>query len=71
MPKRDPYMRDRNISSAAGLQIVAGVGLGAGIGWAAAGWLGLGIGVSIGVGAVIGFLLANVLLYQYGGRSTR
>jgi ElaB/YqjD/DUF883 family membrane-anchored ribosome-binding protein len=26
---------------------------------------------SIGVGAVIGFLLANLLLYQYGGRSTR
>jgi hypothetical protein len=71
MPERDPYMRDRNISSAAGLQVVAGVGLGAGLGWAIAGWFQLAIGVSIGVGAGLGFLVANFLLYQYGGRSTR
>jgi hypothetical protein len=71
MPERDPYMRDRNISAAAGLQVVAGLGLGAGLGWAVAGWFHLGIDISIAVGAVIGFLLANVLIYQYGGRSTR
>jgi hypothetical protein len=70
---RDPYMRDRNISSAAGLQIVGGVGLGAGMGWAVVGWfnLGISIGLGIGIGAVLGFVIANVLLYQYGGRSTR
>ena len=33
--------------------------------------VGLGIEVSIAVGAVIGFLIANALLYQYGGRATR
>ena len=33
--------------------------------------VGLGIEVSIAVGAVIGFLIANVLLYQDGGRATR
>ena len=27
MPRHDPYMRDRNVSSAAGLQIIAGLGL--------------------------------------------
>ena len=43
MAQRDPYMRDRNISSAAGLQVVAGTGLGAGLGWAIAGWFNFGI----------------------------
>jgi uncharacterized membrane protein YfcA len=68
---RDPYMRDPNIARAASLQIIAGVGLGAGLGWAIAGWFDLTTGTGTAVGAVIGFLLANFLIYRYGGRSTR
>ena len=71
MPRDDPYMRDRNVSSAAGLQLVAGIGLGAGLGWAIAGWFGMAEGAGTAIGAVVGFILASVLLYQYGGRSTR
>jgi hypothetical protein len=68
---RDPYLRDPNIARAASLQIIAGLGLGAGLGWAVAGWFSLSTGTGAGVGAVIGFLLGNFLVYQYGGRSTR
>jgi hypothetical protein len=71
MRERDPYMRDRNISAAAGLQVVAGTGLGAGLGWAIAGWFNLTIDLSIGIGAVVGFLVANLLISSYGGRATR
>jgi hypothetical protein len=68
---RDPYLRDPNIARAASLQVVAGLGLGAGLGWAIAGWFNSSTGVGAGVGAVVGFLLANILISQYGGRSTR
>ena len=68
---RDPYLRDPNIARAASVQIIAGIGLGAGLGWAVAGWFTFSTGAGAAVGAVIGFMLANVLIYQYGGRSTR
>ena len=71
MPKHDPYLRDRNVSSAAGLQIIAGLGLGAGLGFACAGWFNGPEGLCTVIGAVVGFILANVLVFQYGGRSTR
>jgi hypothetical protein len=71
MSERDPYMRDKNIARAASLQVIAGLFLGAGLGWAVAGWFDFSRGITIGVGAVVGFLLANVLIYEYGGRSTR
>jgi hypothetical protein len=69
--ERDPYMRDPNIARAASLQVIAGIGLGAGLGWAIAGWFNMGEKPGIAIGAVVGFLIANVLIYQYGGRSTR
>jgi hypothetical protein len=68
---RDPYLRDPNIARAASLQVFAGLGLGAGLGWAIAGWFSFSTGTGAGVGAVVGFMLANLLIYQYGGRSTR
>ena len=64
-------MRDKNIERAASLQVIAGIALGAGLGWAIAGWFRFSTTVGIAVGVAIGFLLANVLIYQYGGRSTR
>ena len=72
MPKHDPYLEDRNVRTAAGLHLVAGLFLGALTGWAIVGWFGLGIGDGAGaaIGAVAGFLLANLLIYRYGGRST-
>jgi hypothetical protein len=45
--------------------------LGVLLGWAIAGWFSFSTGTGAAVGAVVGFLLANVLIYQYGGRSTR
>ena len=71
MADRDPYLRDPNIARAASVQIIAGLGLGAGLGWAIAGWFTFSTAAGAGVGAVIGFFLANFLIYQYGGRSTR
>ena len=71
MPRHDPYMRDRNVSSAAGLQLIAGIGLGAGLGWAIAGWFNLAETAGTAIGAVVGWIVASILLYQYGGRSTR
>ena len=69
--ERDPYLRDPNIRRAASLQIVFGGALGAGLGWAIAGWFELPLEVCIPAGAVIGWVLVQVLLLQYGGRSTR
>jgi hypothetical protein len=71
MPRHDPYMNDRNVRSAAGLQLVAGIGLGAGLGWAIAGWFEMAEMTGCALGAVAGFVIASILLYQYGGRSTR
>ena len=68
---RDPYLRDPNIARAASFQVVTGLFLGVGLGWAIAGWFGLSIGIGIAVGAVVGFVLANWMISQYGGRSTR
>jgi hypothetical protein len=73
MPKHDPYLDDKNVRSAAGLQLVGALFLGALLGWAIVGWfdLGLGEGAGAAIGAAAGFILANVLIYQYGGRSLR
>jgi hypothetical protein len=71
MPKRDPYMNDTNIKRAASLQVVAGLALGAGLGYSVSGWFQLSAGLCVGIGAVVGFVLANFLIFQYGGRSTR
>ena len=71
MPKHDPYMRDKNIRDAASLQLLGGPALGAGLGFAASGWFQFSAGLGAGMGAVIGFVLASVAVYQYGGRSTR
>ena len=64
-------MRDPNIRKAASLQVVFGGGLGAGLGWAVAGWFGFSIAIGVIAGVVIGWTLASLLLYVYGGRSTR
>ena len=69
--ERDAYLRDPNIRRAASLQVVFGGVLGAGLGWAIAGWFDLSIAIGIAVGAVVGYGIAHVLLYEYGGRSTR
>lgn len=71
MPRHDPYMRDRNVSTAAGLQLIAGIGLGAGLGWAIGGWFELSETAGVAIGAVAGWIIASALLFQYGGRSTR
>lgn len=71
MPSRDPYMRDRNIQSAASMQFLAGLFLGALLGWAVAGWFDLNETAGAAIGAGTGWLLASILLFQYGGRSTR
>jgi hypothetical protein len=73
MPRHDPYLNDPNVRTAAGMQLVAALCLGALLGWAIVGWFDLGIGEGAGaaIGAAAGFLLANVLVYRYGGRSTR
>jgi hypothetical protein len=71
MPRHDPYMEDRNVRTAAGLQLVAGIFLGVLLGWAVAGWFEMSEGAGAAIGGVVFFLLANVLIYRYGGRSTR
>lgn len=73
MPKHDPYLDDKNVRSAAGIQIVGALFIGALLGWAVVGWFELGVseGAGAAIGAAAGFILANVLLVQYGGRSTR
>jgi hypothetical protein len=71
MPRHDPYMGDRNVRTAAGLQLVAGIFLGTLGGWAVSGWFGLSETAGAAIGGVTFFLLANLLLFQYGGRSTR
>jgi fluoride ion exporter CrcB/FEX len=50
---------------------VFGGALGAGLGWAIGGWFELPLIATIPAGIVIGWVLAQVLLMEYGGRSTR
>ena len=73
MPRRDPYLRDQNVSSAAGMNLVGGIVFGALLGWAVVGWFELEVAEGLGalVGAIAGAVLASVLLSLYGGRSTR
>ena len=73
MPRRDPYLRDQNVSSAAGMNLVGAIFLGALLGWAVVGWFDLRISEGLGaaIGAVLGAVLASVLLSIFGGRSTR
>ena len=72
-PRRDPYLRDQNISSAAGLNLIGAIILFALLGWAVVGWFDLRVSETVGVvvGAVVGAILASVLLSIFGGRSTR
>lgn len=73
MPRRDPYLRDQNVSAAAGLNLIGAIVLGALLGWAIVGWFDLRISETIGViaGAIVGAFVASVLLAIFGGRSTR
>ena len=64
-------MNDPNIRTAANMQFVGGLFIGALTGWAVAGWFDLSEAVGAGVGALVGYLLAVLLLSVYGGRSTR
>ena len=72
-PRHDPYLRDRNISSAAGFNLIGAICLGALLGWAIVGWFDLKVSETVGVivGAVVGAVLASTLLSIFGGRSTR
>ena len=73
MPRHDPYLRDQNISSAAGLNLIGAIVLGALLGWAVVGWFDLHVSETVGVvvGAVVGMVVATTLLGIFGGRSTR
>ena len=64
-------MRDPNIKAAANMQLMAWPALGVGIGWAASGWFRFPTMLGIAVGAVVGFVIASLILAQFGGRSTR
>lgn len=73
MPRHDPYLRDQNVSAAAGLNLIGAIVLGALLGWAVVGWFDLRIAELIGVivGAIVGAFVASALLAIFGGRSTR
>ena len=73
MPRHDPYLRDQNVSAAAGLNLIGAIVLGALLGWAVIGWFDLKVSETVGVivGAVVGAVLATTLLAIFGGRSTR
>jgi hypothetical protein len=73
MARRDPYLRDQNVSSAAGMNLVGAIVLGALLGWAIIGWFDLKIAEGLGaaIGAVVGAVVASLLLSTFGGRSTR
>ena len=71
MPRHDPYLEDRNVRTAAGMQLVAGIFLGVLGGWAVAGWFGFDETAGAAIGGVALFLLANLMIYRYGGRATR
>lgn len=69
--KNDPYMRDPNIRKAANLQQFAWPALMGALGGAAGGWFGFDPVVGVIAGAVLGFLIATLILGVYGGRQTR
>ena len=73
MPRHDPYLRDQNVSAAAGLNLIGAIVLGALLGWAVVGWFDLKVSETIGVivGAIVGAFVASALLAIFGGRSTR
>lgn len=73
MPRHDPYLEDRNVRTAAGIQLVGALFFGALLGWAVVGWFDLGLseGAGAAIGAGAGFLVANLLVFNFGGRSTR
>lgn len=71
MPRHDPYLEDRNVRTAAGMQLVAGIFLGTLGGWAFSGWFGLDETTGALIGGVVFFILANLLIFRYGGRATR
>jgi hypothetical protein len=67
----DPYMSDKNIQRAAGMQVLIGLGLGAGLGFGAAGYFRFDEVAGALVGAVIGWSIAYFLLGGHSGRDTR
>lgn len=69
--KDDPYLNDPNIRKAANMQMFAWPALLAALGAAAAGWFKFDAVLGIGVGALVGFVVASMILSHYGGRSTR
>jgi hypothetical protein len=71
MTPHDPYMRDPNIRGAANVQRVGWPAILAATGAAASGWFEFPAWLGIGGGAVLGILIATVLLRAYGGRATR
>jgi small neutral amino acid transporter SnatA (MarC family) len=71
VPRHDPYLEDRNVRTAAGMQLVAGLFLGVLGGWAIAGWFDLNTTAGAVIGGIVMFLVANFLIYRYGGRATR
>ena len=71
MRRSDPYLRDPNIRKAANVQMVAWPALGAALGAGVGGWFDLPMGIAVVVGAVVGYLVAFVILAMYGGRATR
>jgi hypothetical protein len=73
-PGNDPYLRDRNIRSAAGINLIGAIFIGALLGWAVVGWFDMKVvseGAGAAIGAVGGAILASVLLSAFGGRATR
>lgn len=68
---RDPYLGDRNVREAASFNVIGMTTLLALLGFAAGGWFGFSVELGAGIGALIGFLLSNLMLSFYGGRQTR
>jgi hypothetical protein len=71
MPKYDPYMRDPNIRRATSMVQLGWPALLAALGAAMSGWFQFPAWLGVGGGAVMGILVASVIVRLYGGRSTR
>lgn len=67
----DPYLGDRNVREAASFNVIGMTLLLGVLGFAAGGWFGFSVGLGATVGALIGFVLSNLMLSFYGGRQTR